>query len=88
MPGRRLALTKSVLSALPAYLMSCIKLPQWVIKEIDRIQSFFFLERQEHFKPHQLLGGVGLMLQKLQRGRTGHSELANSERLSPDEVRA
>jgi hypothetical protein len=34
--GGRLTLTKSVLSALPAYLMSCIKLPQWVIDEIDQ----------------------------------------------------
>jgi hypothetical protein len=40
--GGRLTLTKSVLSALPAYLMSCIKLPQWVINEIERLLRAFF----------------------------------------------
>jgi hypothetical protein len=40
--GGRLTLTKSVLSALPAYLMSCFKLPQWVIDELERLLRAFF----------------------------------------------
>jgi hypothetical protein len=31
--GGRLTLTKSVLTALAAYLMCCIKVPEWVIHE-------------------------------------------------------
>jgi hypothetical protein len=40
--GGRLTLTKSVLTALPAYIMSCIQLPQWVIDELERLLRAFF----------------------------------------------
>lgn len=40
--GGRLILTKSVLSALPAYFMSCLSLPKWVIEKIDGLRRSFF----------------------------------------------
>ena len=39
-------MTKFVLSALPVYLMSCIKLPQRVIDEIERLMRAFFWKRK------------------------------------------
>lgn len=37
----RIVLVNSVLSALPTYFMSCLKLPEWVIKDIDKIRRSF-----------------------------------------------
>lgn len=37
----RIVLINSVLSSLPTYFMSCLKLPVWVIKDIDKIRRTF-----------------------------------------------
>lgn len=39
--GGRVQLTRSVLSALPIYYMTCFKLPSWVIRRIDHIRRSF-----------------------------------------------
>lgn len=37
----RIVLINSMLSSLPTYFMSCLKLPEWVIKDIDKIRRSF-----------------------------------------------
>lgn len=39
--GGRLQLLNSVLSSIPIYFMSCFRLPDWVIRKIDRIRRDF-----------------------------------------------
>ncbi|XP_078169794.1 uncharacterized protein LOC144564134 [Carex rostrata] len=69
----RLTLLNAVLSALPTYFMSCLKLPVWVIKDIDKIRRHFLwhgVTQQKKklnlanwkmiCKPKQL-GGLGIM---------------------------
>jgi hypothetical protein len=38
----RLTLTKSVLSALPSHLQSCIKAPKWFYQEVDKRRRAYF----------------------------------------------
>jgi hypothetical protein len=40
--GGRLALTKSILSALPAHLLACIKAPRWFCQEINKRRCAYF----------------------------------------------
>jgi hypothetical protein len=40
--GGHLTLTKSVLSALPAHILACIKAPKWFYKEIDNRRRGYF----------------------------------------------
>jgi hypothetical protein len=40
--GRRLTLTKLVLSALPAHLLACIKTQKWFYNEIDKRRCGYF----------------------------------------------
>jgi hypothetical protein len=44
--GGRLTLTKSMLSALPAHILACIKAPKWFYKEIDNRRRGYFWTRQ------------------------------------------
>jgi hypothetical protein len=40
--GRRLTLTKLILSALPAHLLACIKTQKWFYNEIDKRRCGYF----------------------------------------------
>jgi hypothetical protein len=61
--GGRLTLTNSVLSALPVHMMSCFKLPKWLIQEIDKRRRAFFWKGQKE----EELGKI-LLLQIMKEG--------------------
>lgn len=46
----------SVLSAIPIYFMACFKLPQWLLKRMDKIRRSFLWGENDH-----ITNGVSLI---------------------------
>jgi hypothetical protein len=73
--GGRLTLTKSVLTALPAYIMSCIQLPQWVIDEIERLLRAFFWKGKSSVNGSDCLVAWDHVCRSLEEGGLGIKNL-------------
>lgn len=48
--GGRLQLVQSVLSSIPIYHLMCFRVPQWVIRRIDRVRLQFLWRKSEENK--------------------------------------
>jgi hypothetical protein len=73
--GWRLTLTKSVLITLPTYLMSCIKLPQWVIDELDRLRRAFFWKGKSTVNGNDCLVAWDYVCRSFEEGGLGVKNL-------------